>query len=98
MLAAQIIFWMAGVTIVYVYAGYPALLCLIALFHRRRETSDTSYTPFISVLIAACNEEAGIEAKLKQTVQLDYPSDKFEILVLSDGSQDKTDEIVRRFP
>jgi cellulose synthase/poly-beta-1,6-N-acetylglucosamine synthase-like glycosyltransferase len=98
MLAAQIIFWTAALVVVYVYAGYPALLCLIALFRQRRQTADTSYAPFISVLIAACNEEAGIEAKLKQTMQLDYPPDKLEVLVLSDGSQDQTDEIVRRFP
>jgi len=54
--------------------------------------------PSLSVLIAACNEEANIEAKLKQTVQLDYPADSLEIVVLSDGSQDRTDDIVRGFP
>ncbi len=98
MLWARIMFWLAALAVVYAYVGYPALLCLIALFRRRRRESDVSFTPSISILIAACNEEATIEEKLKQTAQLEYPADKMEVLVLSDGSQDQTDEIVRRFP
>jgi cellulose synthase/poly-beta-1,6-N-acetylglucosamine synthase-like glycosyltransferase len=98
MLWAQIMFWLAALAILYVYVGYPALLCLIASFRRRRQASDPGYTPSLSILIAACNEDAGIEEKLRQTVQLEYPKDKLEILVLSDGSEDQTDEIVRRFP
>jgi cellulose synthase/poly-beta-1,6-N-acetylglucosamine synthase-like glycosyltransferase len=97
MLGAQIIFWLAAASILYVYAGYPVLLSVIAAFHRRK-LPDPGYTPFISVLIAACNEEANIETKLQRTSELDYPADRMEILVLSDGSQDQTDEMVRRFP
>jgi cellulose synthase/poly-beta-1,6-N-acetylglucosamine synthase-like glycosyltransferase len=97
-LFAQIIFWSAALGVVYVYVGYPALLALIATLTPRRRLSDSPSTPSLSVLIAACNEEANIEEKLKQTVQLDYPGDRLEILVLSDGSQDRTDEIVRGFP
>jgi cellulose synthase/poly-beta-1,6-N-acetylglucosamine synthase-like glycosyltransferase len=98
MLLAQIIFWSAALLVAYVYVGYPALLGLIAVFKPRRRLADSSHIPFLSVLIAACNEEANIEAKLKQTMQLEYPADRLEILVLSDGSQDRTDEIVRGFP
>ncbi len=93
---AQVIFWLAAVAVLYVYAGYPALLCLIALFRRRKKPA-LGHTPSISILIAACNEEASIEEKLRQTLRLKYPADKLEILVLSDGSQDRTDEIVRNF-
>ena len=96
-LCAEIVFWTAAFAIVYVYAGYPALLCLMSLF-RRRARSEPGYTPSMSVLIAACNEEAGIREKLEQTLRLDYPEEKLEVLVLSDGSQDQTDEIVRSFP
>jgi len=98
MLLAQIIFCLAALAVIYVYAGYPAMLAIISIFRPQRRLQDSSYTPSLSVLIAACNEEASIEEKLKQTVQLDYPADKIEILVLSDGSQDRTDEIVRGFP
>ncbi len=80
----------------YVYVGYPALLVIMSFFHRRRRPAP-GYTPTISVLIAACNEEAGIARKLEQTLKLDYPAEKLEILVLSDGSQDRTDEIVLQF-
>jgi cellulose synthase/poly-beta-1,6-N-acetylglucosamine synthase-like glycosyltransferase len=98
MLAAQITFWLAALAVLYVYAIYPVLLCFIASIRRRRQESNSGYTPSISMLIAACNEEATIGEKLKQTMQLDYPADKLEVLVLSDGSEDQTDEIVRRFP
>src|SRR5581483_3844386 len=95
---AKIIFGSAALALFYVYAGYPALLCLLGVFHRRRRPEpDPSYTPDISVLIAACNEEANIRQKLEQTLGLDYPADKIEILVLSDGSKDRTDEIVGQF-
>jgi cellulose synthase/poly-beta-1,6-N-acetylglucosamine synthase-like glycosyltransferase len=100
MLLALIVFWFAALAVVYVYVGYPALLALLAGFRPRRQGSDSSSscTPSLSILIAACNEEANIEEKLRQTVHLDYPPDRLEILVLSDGSQDRTDEIVRSFP
>jgi cellulose synthase/poly-beta-1,6-N-acetylglucosamine synthase-like glycosyltransferase len=93
---AQIVFWSAAMALFYVYAGYPALLCLIAPLRRQRKP-EPGYVPTISILIAACNEEAGIRQKLEQTLTLDYPADKMEVLVLSDGSQDRTDEIVDGF-
>lgn len=92
----QVVFWAAAATLFYIYVGYPALLCLIALFRRQRRP-EPGYTPEISILIAACNEEAGIRQKLEQTLALDYPADKMEVLVLSDGSQDGTDQIVTSF-
>ncbi len=97
MLWAQIIFWGAALALLYVYLGYPALLVFFAPLRRQRKPG-LGYTPTISVLIAACNEEANIRQKLEQTLQLEYPPDKIEVLVLSDGSQDRTDEIVTQFP
>lgn len=93
---AQIVFWGAAIALFYAYAGYPALLWLIALF-RKQCKPEPGYTPAISILIAACNEEANIRQKLEQTLNLDYPAEKMEVLVLSDGSQDRTDEIVASF-
>ena len=83
--------------VLYVYAGYPALLAVIACFRRRRRP-EPGYTPFLSVLIAAYNEEEAIGKKIEQTLRLEYPADKIEVLVLSDCSTDRTDEIVRSFP
>ena len=50
------------------------------------------------MLIAAYNEEAAIERKIRQTLALEYPADRIEVLVLSDCSTDRTDEIVKSFP
>lgn len=95
--AARIIFWMAAFLLFYVYAGYPLLLALVGMFVRRR-CPEPGYCPQISVLIAAYNEEEAIERKIQQTLALEYPAEKLEILVLSDCSTDRTDEIVKAFP
>ena len=92
----QIIFWTAVVAIFYTYAGYPLLLMLISRLRgkpvRRRE-----FTPPVTVIIAAYNEERDIAQKLENTLALDYPKSKLEVLVTSDCSSDRTDEIVRSF-
>jgi len=90
---AQIVFWAAAFALAYVYVGYPALLFFLAPLRKTRRP-EPGYAPDISILIAACNEEASIRQKLQQTLQLEYPPDKMEVLVLSDGSQDATDQIV----
>ena len=95
--AARIVFWLAALLLFYVYAGYPLLLALCGLFIRRQRP-EPGYSPPISILIAAYNEEAAIERKLQQTLALEYPADKVEILVLSDCSTDRTDELVKAFP
>jgi len=95
--AARIAFWLAGFLLFYVYAGYPLVLALIGLFVRRKRP-EPGYSPLISVLIAAYNEENAIERKLQQTLALEYPADKVEVLVLSDCSTDRTDEIVKSYP
>jgi cellulose synthase/poly-beta-1,6-N-acetylglucosamine synthase-like glycosyltransferase len=93
---AEISFWIAAALIVYVYVGYPLLLAVLALFKRPAKAS-LGYTPMLSVLIAAYNEEEAIGKKIEQTLALDYPADKIEILVLSDCSSDRTDAIVQDF-
>jgi cellulose synthase/poly-beta-1,6-N-acetylglucosamine synthase-like glycosyltransferase len=93
---AKLLFWLSLSAMVYVYAAYPLLLAVISVFFRKKRPQP-GYTPFLSILIAAYNEEAGIWRKLGQTLALEYPADKLEIIVLSDGSTDRTDEIVRSF-
>jgi cellulose synthase/poly-beta-1,6-N-acetylglucosamine synthase-like glycosyltransferase len=94
--AAEVLVWICIAMLIYVYVGYPVLLAIIACFARRPNAS-LGFFPTISVLIAAYNEEAGIKKKLEGTLVLDYPADKIEVIVLSDGSTDRTDEIVRSF-
>lgn len=93
---ATILVWVSLGLLFYVYAGYPLLLALIGLFTHQPQ-ARLGYLPRISVLIAAYNEEGSIRKKIEQTLALDYPADKIEILVLSDGSTDRTDEIVNGF-
>jgi cellulose synthase/poly-beta-1,6-N-acetylglucosamine synthase-like glycosyltransferase len=89
-------FWFVAALLLYVYVGYPVVLLLLSPLRRPRR-SQTDYTPTLTILIAAHNEEAGIARKVEQTLALDYPLEKLEILVLSDGSTDRTDDIVQSF-
>jgi cellulose synthase/poly-beta-1,6-N-acetylglucosamine synthase-like glycosyltransferase len=86
----------AMTALAYVYIGYPLLLWLVAAFSTR-QLCDVTHAPRISLLIAAYNEEQDIARKLEESLQLDYPADRVEILVLSDASTDRTDEIVSSF-
>ena len=91
---AVVLVWIGLSALVYVYVGYPVLLAVVGLFAKRQK-SALGFFPKISVLIAAYNEEAGIQKKIKDTLALDYAADKIDILVLSDCSTDRTDEIVK---
>ncbi len=95
-LAAEIIFWLSAAALAYTYAGYPLLL-LIVSWLRPREVRRGEFTPAVSVIITAYNEERALNAKLENTLALDYPSELLEIIVASDCSTDRTDEIVREF-
>ncbi len=91
-----IIFWLAAGAIFYTYAGYPLLLLLLR-FVRAKPVRRREHTPTVSVIIAAYNEERDLSAKLENTLALDYPPSKLEIIVTSDCSQDRTDEIALSF-
>jgi cellulose synthase/poly-beta-1,6-N-acetylglucosamine synthase-like glycosyltransferase len=95
-LIAQVVFLAAMAMIAFSYAGYPALMFALSLILKRPVRRD-DITPRVSVIIAAYNEERDIGAKLKNTLWLDYPRDRMEIIVASDCSTDQTDEIVRGF-
>ena len=95
-LIAQVVFLAAMAMIAFSYAGYPALMFALSHILKRPVRRD-DITPRVSVIIAAYNEERDIGAKLKNTLWLDYPRDRMEIIVASDCSTDQTDEIVRSF-
>jgi cellulose synthase/poly-beta-1,6-N-acetylglucosamine synthase-like glycosyltransferase len=90
-----LIFWIGIVWLGYTYAGYPLLLGLITLMSRSRPLARNDYLPTVSVLVAARNEQSDIGWKIAETLRWDYPSDSLEVLVASDASDDRTDEIVR---
>ncbi len=93
----HLLIFVSAIFLFYIYLGYPAILAVLSLFRRRTQRPSPGYTPTISVLIAAYNEEASIAAKIQNTLSLEYPADKLEVLVASDGSSDRTDAIVKSF-
>ncbi|HEY9723287.1 MAG TPA: glycosyltransferase family 2 protein [Oscillatoriaceae cyanobacterium] len=89
-------FWFALALVAYAYLGYPLLLWPLArLFGRLNRTGDA--LPTVSLLIAAHNEDSIIAEKLENSLKLDYPGDRLEIVVVADGCTDRTCEIVRAF-
>ena len=94
MTGLEILFWAATTTVTYTYAGYPLLLRLLGLAARPRPRGQRP-RPRLSVIISAYNEAATIVTKLRSTLEQRYPADRLEVIVVSDGSEDGTDQIVR---
>jgi cellulose synthase/poly-beta-1,6-N-acetylglucosamine synthase-like glycosyltransferase len=94
--AATITFWAGAAALLYAYAGYPALVWLVSRL-RPRAVRRGSVEPSVSVVITAYNEERDLRAKLENTLALDYAADKLEVIVASDCSSDRTDDIAREF-
>src|SRR6266853_4811858 len=95
-LTAEIIFWLSAAALGYTYAGYPLLLLIVSRL-RPREVRRGEFEPAVSVIITAYNEERDLAAKLENTLALEYPRELLEIIVASDCSNDRTDEIAREF-
>ncbi|HMB55432.1 MAG TPA: glycosyltransferase, partial [Thermoanaerobaculia bacterium] len=96
-LAAEILFWVCVALILYTHAGYPlALRALLAL--RRRPTlrpGTWEEPPTVSLIVAAYDEEEVIAAKVAGALALDYPRERLQVIVASDGSADATAERAR---
>ncbi|HHT9125409.1 MAG TPA: glycosyltransferase family 2 protein [Candidatus Brocadiia bacterium] len=92
MIMIEILFWLFIFLIFYAYLGYPLLLALLAVF-LRKPVEKSDITPSVSLLISAYNEEKVIKQKIENSLSLDYPKEKLEIVVISDASTDRTNEI-----
>lgn len=90
------IFWILLITIAYCYFGYPIVLSIVNLF-LRREPKKGEHEPAVSVVLSIWNEEDVIKGKIENLLSLDYPADKIEILIGSDGSTDRTNAIIHQF-
>jgi len=91
------IFWLSLIALAYTYLGYP---CMLGLLARRRHSPiprDRLSFPFVSVVIAAHNEEERISARIQNCLSLDYPRHCLEVIIISDGSTDSTNEILRQY-
>src|SRR5882724_3010445 len=95
-LAAEMIFGLRAAALFYSYAGYPLLLAVVSTLRPKRVRRD-KFEPTVTIIITAYNEERALAAKLENTLALDYPRELLEIIVASDCSTDRTDDIVREF-
>lgn len=82
--------------VVYVLAGYPLLLALVARLRPRPPRRDPAAEPFCSLLISAYCETRDLPLKIASLWRLDYPTDRFEVLVADDGSSDGTGDLVEQ--
>jgi cellulose synthase/poly-beta-1,6-N-acetylglucosamine synthase-like glycosyltransferase len=99
-MTATVLFIIFTGGVLYAYAGYPLLLALLS--HWKKVTghvpdASDEALPSIALLIAAHNEETIIAEKIENSLRIDYPRHKLRIVVVSDGSTDGTDDIVRRY-
>ena len=83
--------------LVFIYAGYPLLLALIVRVRGPRAVRTGSHLPSVSLVISAYNEADVIRIKLENTAALDYPRDLLQVVVISDASDDGTDEIAAEY-
>ncbi len=93
----ETLFWGSVLLIFYVYLGYPLLLLVMHMLFRSEPVRKQDIEPDVTLIISAYNEEDVIARKLENSLALDYPAEKLEILVISDCSDDRTDEIVASF-
>ena len=96
MAIVQVIFWVSLALLAWTHAGYPLAARVLALLRTRPVRKDGSFLPSVAIVIPAYNEESVIERRIENLRELDYPADKLELVVTSDASTDRTDELAGR--
>src|SRR5690554_3210551 len=92
------LFYISGFIITWAMIGYPLSIMLLGKIYKNRKLKkDYTHQPTVTVMVVAHNEEKVILSKLNNIIELDYPKNKIEFLIVSDNSTDKTNEIVRKF-
>ena len=92
MLAVKAVFWASLGGLAWTHVGYPVAAGALARIRERR-VSASDGEPSVSVIVAAHNEESVIERRIRNLLTLDYPRDRLEVVVTSDASTDRTDEL-----
>jgi glycosyltransferase involved in cell wall biosynthesis len=92
----ELLFWISLAGILYPYVGYPLLLRLLGPLVGR-PVARAPHTPAVTLVVSAYNEAANMRQKLVNTLALDYPREKLEIIAASDASTDATDAIIAEF-
>ena len=105
MLTLKILFWATLLIVFYTYIGYGILLYIIIRLKRLLKGSPLQQAmpadedlPTMTLMICAYNEEDVVKEKMENTLALDYPKDKFRIMWVTDGSNDRTNELLKAYP
>lgn len=98
-----VLFWVSLLLVFYTYIGYGILLWVLLKVKKLFNRSPTKlflpdYFPTVTLLVAAYNEEEDIAQKIQNSLSLDYPADKLSFLFVTDGSNDRTPQIVAKYP
>jgi cellulose synthase/poly-beta-1,6-N-acetylglucosamine synthase-like glycosyltransferase len=91
---AKTLFWGSLGALAWTHVGYPLAAGAIACVRARRVAKDATWEPYVTVIVAAYNEESVIERRLENLLELDYPADRLEVIVASDASVDRTNALV----
>lgn len=89
----EILFWLSSLAVIYIYIGYPVLLRFLPK-RKQEEFDTTNITPKVTILIPAFNESKVIAATINNKLLQNYPDELLQVIVISDESEDGTDEIV----
>jgi cellulose synthase/poly-beta-1,6-N-acetylglucosamine synthase-like glycosyltransferase len=92
-IVAVVLFWGSLAALAWTHALYPATVALAARVRTRQIARDDAYLPSVAVIVTAYNEEDAIERRLENLRALDYPPELLEIVVTSDASTDRTEEL-----
>jgi cellulose synthase/poly-beta-1,6-N-acetylglucosamine synthase-like glycosyltransferase len=94
-IAAIVLFWASLAALAWTHALYPAAVALAARVRTRRVAQDDGFLPSVAVIVSAYNEEESIERRLENIRSLDYPPELLEVVVTSDASTDRTEELAQ---
>jgi cellulose synthase/poly-beta-1,6-N-acetylglucosamine synthase-like glycosyltransferase len=93
----DLLFWCLIAVIAYTYAGYPLVALAAGTVLRRKVRKETAESPSVSVIVAAYDEADGIQDRIRNLLESNYPKDRLEIVIASDGSTDRTVELASSF-
>jgi len=97
MIVVTVLFWFALALLAWTHVLYPAAAALLARVVQRR-VAKADVEPTVTIVVAAYNEEASIARRIQNLLELGYPRDKLELVISSDASSDRTEEIALQYP
>jgi cellulose synthase/poly-beta-1,6-N-acetylglucosamine synthase-like glycosyltransferase len=98
----ELLFWISIAVVFFTFLGYGLVLCLLVSVRRfvvgpRKVPATGEHLPSLTLIVAAYNEEDLIEEKVRNTLELDYPTDKLQLLFVTDGSTDATPNLLMKY-